>query len=65
MRYGVGTQVVKGNADWPGVGHNSAYTFGGIDYLVFHGYDVRDKGRSNFASLKGLISIFFHTLLYM
>jgi arabinan endo-1,5-alpha-L-arabinosidase len=46
MKYGGGTQVVKGNADWPGVGHNSAYTFDGIDYLIFHGYDAKDKGRS-------------------
>lgn len=46
MRYGGGTQVVKGNADWPGVGHNSAYTFDGKDYLVFHGYDAKDNGRS-------------------
>jgi len=46
MRYGGGTQVVKGNADWPGVGHNSAYTFDGVDYLIFHGYDAKDNGRS-------------------
>ncbi len=46
MKYGGGTQIVKGNSDWPGVGHNSAYTFDGIDYLIFHGYDAKDKGRS-------------------
>ena len=38
--------MVKGNADWPGVGHNSAYTFDGKDYLVFHGYDAKDNGKS-------------------
>jgi arabinan endo-1,5-alpha-L-arabinosidase len=52
MRFGGGTQVVKGNSDWPGVGHNSAYTFKGTDYLVFHGYDVKDKGRSKLLILK-------------
>jgi arabinan endo-1,5-alpha-L-arabinosidase len=46
MRFGGGTVVVAGNADWPGVGHNSAYTFDGRDYLVFHGYDMADNGRS-------------------
>ncbi|HYQ56418.1 MAG TPA: arabinan endo-1,5-alpha-L-arabinosidase [Draconibacterium sp.] len=46
MRYGGGSIVVKGNEDWPGVGHNSAYTFDGKDYLVFHGYDANDNGRS-------------------
>jgi arabinan endo-1,5-alpha-L-arabinosidase len=46
MRYGGGTTVVKGNADWPGVGHNSAYTIDGRDILVFHGYDAKDNGRS-------------------
>jgi arabinan endo-1,5-alpha-L-arabinosidase len=29
------------------VGHNSTYTFDGVDYLVFHGYDASDeRGRS-------------------
>jgi arabinan endo-1,5-alpha-L-arabinosidase len=46
MRFGGGTVVVAGNEDWPGVGHNSAYTFDGVDYLVFHGYDMSDNGRS-------------------
>ena len=38
--------MLEGNADWYGVGHNAAYTFDGVDYLVFHGYDAKDKGRS-------------------
>lgn len=41
---GGGTLVLKGNADWHGVGHNSAYTMDGTDYLVFHGYDAHDNG---------------------
>lgn len=46
MRYGGHTQVLKGNENWPGVGHNAAYTFDGKDYLIFHGYDAKDRGRS-------------------
>jgi arabinan endo-1,5-alpha-L-arabinosidase len=46
MRFGGGSLVVGGNKNWPGVGHNSAYTFDGKDYLVFHGYDASDQGRS-------------------
>ena len=47
MDQGGGSLVVEGNKDWPGVGHNSAYTFDGIDYLVFHAYDVKDEGSPN------------------
>jgi len=44
---GGGTILLAGDAKWYGVGHNSAYTFDGTDYLVFHGYDASDpKGRS-------------------
>ena len=46
MRFGGGSLVVRGDAAWAGVGPNSAYTFDGTDYLVFHGYDVSDEGRS-------------------
>jgi arabinan endo-1,5-alpha-L-arabinosidase len=46
MQQGGGSLVVGGNKNWPGVGHNSAYTFNGKDYLVFHGYDANDQGRS-------------------
>jgi arabinan endo-1,5-alpha-L-arabinosidase len=46
MKFGGGSLVVGGNKNWPGVGHNSAYTFDGKDYLVFHGYDASDQGRS-------------------
>lgn len=42
-----GTLVVQGDGkEWYGAGHNSAYTFGGRDYIVYHGYDARDRGRS-------------------
>lgn len=42
---GGGTLVLQGNASWPGLGHNSVYTFDGKDYLVFHAYDARDEGK--------------------
>jgi arabinan endo-1,5-alpha-L-arabinosidase len=45
MDHGGGTLVVEGNASWPGVGHNSTYTFDGKDYLVFHAYDASDEGK--------------------
>jgi arabinan endo-1,5-alpha-L-arabinosidase len=45
MDEGGGSLVIEGNKDWAGVGHNSAYTFDGEDYLVFHGYDVKDNGK--------------------
>ncbi|MET0392659.1 MAG: arabinan endo-1,5-alpha-L-arabinosidase [Chitinophagaceae bacterium] len=31
---------------WYGVGHNAVYTFDGKDYIVYHGYDANDNGRS-------------------
>ena len=46
MSRGGGTLVSKGNADWSGVGHNSAYTMDGKSIIVMHGYDRRDSGRS-------------------
>jgi len=42
---GGGTIVLEGNSDWPGVGHNSIYTFDNTDYLIFHGYDAHDNGK--------------------
>ncbi|MFD3002948.1 arabinan endo-1,5-alpha-L-arabinosidase [Pontibacter toksunensis] len=46
MDKGGGTLVLAGNKNWHGVGHNSVYNFDGKDYLVFHGYDASDKGKS-------------------
>ncbi len=45
MDQGGGSIVVQGNAAWPGAGHNSAYTFDGTDYLIFHAYDAADEGK--------------------
>ena len=41
---GGGSLLLAGNKDWAGVGHNSAYTFDGKDYLVFHAYETADNG---------------------
>ena len=41
---GGGSEVLHGTARWAGPGHNSAYTFNGKDYLVFHAYDGKDGG---------------------
>jgi arabinan endo-1,5-alpha-L-arabinosidase len=46
MAQGGGSLLLEGNQDWYGVGHNAVYTFDKKDYLVFHGYDAADNGRS-------------------
>jgi len=43
MNQGGGTLLVRGNARWQGVGHNSAYTIDGKDMLVLHAYETADK----------------------
>jgi arabinan endo-1,5-alpha-L-arabinosidase len=42
---GGGTLVLSGNKRWPGLGHNSVYTFDREDFLVFHAYDMQDNGK--------------------
>jgi arabinan endo-1,5-alpha-L-arabinosidase len=47
MFFGGGSLIVKGdNKTWFGAGHNSAYTFDDQDYIVYHGYDAKDNGKS-------------------
>ncbi|MBL7738562.1 MAG: arabinan endo-1,5-alpha-L-arabinosidase [Chitinophagaceae bacterium] len=46
MNTGGGSLVLEGDKNWHGVGHNAVVSFNGTDYLVFHGYDAKDKGRS-------------------
>lgn len=41
---GGGSLLLGGTPDWAGLGHNSAYTFDGKDYLVFHAYETADNG---------------------
>ncbi|GGY00364.1 extracellular endo-alpha-(1-_5)-L-arabinanase 1 [Pseudoduganella dura] len=45
MAKGGGSLVIKGNRDWVGLGHNSAYTFDGRDVLVLHAYETADDYR--------------------
>jgi len=44
MAAGGGSLLLAGDKDWAGVGHNSAYTFDGKDYLIFHAYENADYG---------------------
>jgi len=44
MARGGGTLLLGGNPAWPALGHNSAYTFDGKDYIVFHAYEAADNG---------------------
>jgi arabinan endo-1,5-alpha-L-arabinosidase len=46
MVEGGGSLILEGDKSWHGVGHNAAYTFNGTDYLIFHGYDASDNGKS-------------------
>ena len=46
MNLGGGSMVLEGNKEWYGVGHSATVSFDGTDYLVFHGYDAADNGRS-------------------
>jgi arabinan endo-1,5-alpha-L-arabinosidase len=41
---GGGSLLLGGNQAWPGLGHNSANTFDGKDYIVFHAYEAADNG---------------------
>ena len=38
--------MLEGDKNWNGVGHNAVASFADGDFLVFHGYDANDKGRS-------------------
>lgn len=42
-----GSLIVEGDSkEWFGAGHSGTYTFDGADYIIYHGYDAKDKGRS-------------------
>ncbi len=45
MKNGGASILLEGDKRWPGVGHNSVYTFDGTDYLIFHGYDSEENGK--------------------
>ena len=44
LALGGGSLLLAGDKDWPGLGHNSAYTFDGKDYIIFHAYEAADNG---------------------
>jgi arabinan endo-1,5-alpha-L-arabinosidase len=46
MTQGGGSLVLEGDQNWYGVGHNAVVSFDDGDWLIFHGYDAHDKGRS-------------------
>jgi arabinan endo-1,5-alpha-L-arabinosidase len=46
MSNGGGTIVAEGNQRWAATGHPAAYMIDGVSYLMFHGYDKADNGRS-------------------
>lgn len=47
MARGGGTVIREGDKkEFYAVGHNSAYTFDNVDYLVYHGYSVADNAAS-------------------
>ncbi|WP_245705530.1 arabinan endo-1,5-alpha-L-arabinosidase [Chitinophaga filiformis] len=42
-----GTLVIQGDGvNWYGAGHNAVFSESGKDYLLLHGYDAHDRGRS-------------------
>ncbi|MES2648488.1 MAG: arabinan endo-1,5-alpha-L-arabinosidase [Bacteroidota bacterium] len=46
MNIGGGSNVKEGDKNWNGVGHNAVANFNGDDFLIYHAYDAKDKGRS-------------------
>ncbi len=43
---GGGTLIAKGDTNYVAVGHQAVVSFDGKDYMVYHGYDAHDNGRS-------------------
>jgi arabinan endo-1,5-alpha-L-arabinosidase len=52
MDQGGGSVLLQGDARWYGVGHNAVVSFDGLDYLIFHGYDAKNKGISKLRTEK-------------
>ncbi len=44
LKNGGGSILRKGDENWYGLGHNAVSSFDGTDYLIYHGYDSKDKG---------------------
>jgi arabinan endo-1,5-alpha-L-arabinosidase len=54
LDWGGGEMVLKGipASKYAAAGHNGAYTFDDVDYLIFHAYDKTDNGRSKLVITK-------------
>ena len=54
LDWGGGELVLKGipASKYAAAGHNAAYTWDGVDYLIFHAYDKTDNGRSKLVITK-------------
>jgi arabinan endo-1,5-alpha-L-arabinosidase len=46
LRSGGGTILIQGNSEWYGAGHNGVCSSDKKDYIIYHGYDAKDKGRA-------------------
>jgi arabinan endo-1,5-alpha-L-arabinosidase len=47
MQQNGGSLLAEGDQkNWYAVGHNAVYNFQQQDYIIYHGYDANDKGRS-------------------
>lgn len=46
MLHGGGTVLAAGDNNWYAVGHNGVASLNGKDYIIYHGYDKNDKGKS-------------------
>jgi arabinan endo-1,5-alpha-L-arabinosidase len=46
MTQGGGSLVLEGGPEWHGVGHNAVVSALDGDWLIFHGYDAKDRGKS-------------------
>jgi len=46
MLHGGGTILAAGDNNWYAVGHNGVASLNGKDYIIYHGYDKNDNGKS-------------------
>ncbi len=46
LLHGGGSIILTGDKNWYAVGHNGVAVLNGKDYIIFHGYDANDKGKS-------------------
>ena len=46
MLHGGGTILAAGDVNWYAVGHNGVASLNGKEYIIYHGYDINDNGKS-------------------